>query len=170
MADRASSTVVARRTAAVHGRSRSAHPTTPSGSSSAEGAPRSPLAVRPGEDPWTPQEIEAQRGELAADCARLTSELEAMQHRLEEVMRDGGDGAGDDQADTGAKAYEREQGLTFITGTRDTLFQLEQAMGRLDAGTYGDCDACGQAIGKARLQAFPRATVCVSCKQRQERR
>jgi DnaK suppressor protein len=42
--------------------------------------------------------------------------------------------------------------------------------GRIDAGTYGVCESCGQPIGKARLLAFPRATLCVACKQRQERR
>ena len=44
------------------------------------------------------------------------------------------------------------------------------ALERLETGTYGNCESCGQPIGKARLQAFPRATLCVSCKQREERR
>lgn len=168
MADRASSTVTTRRVPATHGRTRAV----PSPAPAVEPAPDGTrvLAARPGEEPWTAAEVDEARAELAADVARLTSELAAMESRLGEVMRDGGDGAGDDQADTGAKAYEREQGLMFITGTRDTIFQIEQALSRLDAGTYGDCESCGEPIGKARLQAFPRATVCVSCKQRQERR
>src|SRR5664280_2830893 len=41
---------------------------------------------------------------------------------------------------------------------------------QVDAGTYGACESCGRPIAKARLQAFPRATLCVSCKQREERR
>ncbi|MBN9325656.1 MAG: TraR/DksA family transcriptional regulator, partial [Cellulomonas sp.] len=41
---------------------------------------------------------------------------------------------------------------------------------RIAAGTYGACESCGKPIGKARLQAFPRATLCVECKQREERR
>ena len=41
---------------------------------------------------------------------------------------------------------------------------------RIDAGTYGVCGSCGQPIGKARLMAFPRAVLCVRCKQREERR
>jgi len=47
---------------------------------------------------------------------------------------------------------------------------VERALQRLDTGTYGTCENCGNPIGKARLQAFPRATLCVSCKQREERR
>jgi DnaK suppressor protein len=48
--------------------------------------------------------------------------------------------------------------------------QTEHALARIEAGTYGVCESCGKPIGKARLQAFPRATLCVACKQRQERR
>ena len=43
-------------------------------------------------------------------------------------------------------------------------------LARIAAGTFGTCESCGEAIGKARLQAFPRATLCVECKQREERR
>ncbi|MFN8076349.1 MAG: TraR/DksA C4-type zinc finger protein [Kineosporiaceae bacterium] len=172
MADRAASTVAARRAAATHGRTRAGHPpaAAPEPDAAAPATAGRVPAVRPGEEPWTEEEILGIRSELTSDVDRLGHELEAMQARLDEMMRDGGDGAGDDQADTGAKAYEREQGLTFLTGTRATIFQLEQAVARLDDGSFADCDSCGEAIGKARLQAFPRATVCVSCKQRQERR
>ena len=41
---------------------------------------------------------------------------------------------------------------------------------RIDAKTYGNCEDCGAAIGKARLQVFPRATLCMVCKQKEERR
>jgi DnaK suppressor protein len=78
--------------------------------------------------------------------------------------------AGDDQADVGAKTYEREHELSLTYNARDLLAQSEHALGRIEAGTYGSCESCGQPIGKARLQAFPRATQCVSCKQREERR
>jgi DnaK suppressor protein len=49
------------------------------------------------------------------------------------------------------------------------LRQAEHALERLDAGTYGTCENCGNPIGKGRLQAFPRATLCVTCKTKQER-
>ncbi|UWE13688.1 TraR/DksA C4-type zinc finger protein [Actinacidiphila bryophytorum] len=50
------------------------------------------------------------------------------------------------------------------------LVQAEHALQRLDEGTYGLCEVCGNPIGKARMQAFPRATLCLDDKQRQERR
>ena len=78
--------------------------------------------------------------------------------------------AGDDQADVGAKTYEREHELALTHNARELLAQTEHALARIDEGTYGTCESCGEPIGKARLQAFPRAVLCVSCKQREERR
>jgi DnaK suppressor protein len=43
-------------------------------------------------------------------------------------------------------------------------------LARLDAGTYSQCERCGKAIPKARLEAFPSVTLCVTCKQLEERR
>ena len=78
--------------------------------------------------------------------------------------------AGDDEADAGTKTFERELEFALSQNAQDLLDQSERALARIDAGTYGVCESCGQPIGKARLQAFPRATLCVTCKQRQERR
>ncbi|WP_432128698.1 TraR/DksA family transcriptional regulator [Streptomyces sp. bgisy082] len=128
------------------------------------------LAVRPGEDPWTPEEVAEARNGLQAEVLRLRSELAHSQEELTGLMRDSGDGAGDDQADTGTKNITREHELALAANAREMLEQTEHALERLDAGTYGLCEVCGRPIGKARMQAFPRATLCVEDKQRQERR
>ena len=128
------------------------------------------LAVRSGEDPWTADELTALRDELTAEQDRIQRQVALLQSSIADVLRDSGDGAGDDTADTGSKAFEREQEMTLLANTRESLFQTEHALRRIVAGTYGSCESCGEAIGKARLQAFPRATLCVSCKQKQERR
>jgi DnaK suppressor protein len=78
--------------------------------------------------------------------------------------------AGDDTADAGAKTFEREHELALTENARELLAASERALARMDEGTFGVCESCGQPIGKARLQAFPRATLCVTCKQREERR
>ncbi|MFD5872766.1 TraR/DksA family transcriptional regulator [Streptomyces sp. NPDC060322] len=128
------------------------------------------LAVRPGEDPWTPEEVDAARTELTGEVLRLRTELEASGAALAGLMRDSGDGAGDDDADTGTKNITREHELSLAAHAQETLDQTERALARLDAGTYGLCEVCGKPIGKARMQAFPRATLCVEDKQKQERR
>ncbi|MGW1195366.1 TraR/DksA family transcriptional regulator [Streptomyces sp. NPDC002536] len=136
------------------------------GARAAEGV----LAVRPGEEPWTPAEVAEARSELQSEVLRLRGEIAAAGEAITGLMRDSGDGAGDDQADTGTKNIAREHELALAANAREMLQQTEHALERLDAGTYGLCENCGNPIGKARMQAFPRATLCVDCKQRQERR
>lgn len=126
--------------------------------------------VRAGEDPWTDAEALEIASGLVAEVDRLTAELAAADEGLSDLLRNSGDGAGDDQADSGSSALEREHELTLVNNTRDMLAQTNRALARIDAGTFGRCDSCGEAIGKARVQAFPRATLCVACKQREERR
>lgn len=126
--------------------------------------------VRDGETPWSTREIESLADELIVENVRLQAELAIADQELSELLRNSGDGAGDDQADSGSSALEREQELTLVNNTRDLLTQNSRALSRIGAGTYGTCESCGEAIGKARLQAFPRATLCVTCKQREERR
>lgn len=128
------------------------------------------LPVRDGEKPWTAKEVREVGNELIAEIERLQLELAAADAELAELLRNSGDGAGDDQADTGSKALEREQELTLVNNTRDMLEQATHALERLNAGTFGTCESCGGPIGKARVMAFPRATLCVQCKQRAERR
>ncbi|MFF6997102.1 TraR/DksA family transcriptional regulator [Streptomyces sp. NPDC008313] len=128
------------------------------------------LAVRPGEDPWTAPEVAEARAELQSEALRLGTEISSSQEALAGLMRDSGDGAGDDEADTGTKNITREHEMALAANAREMLDQTRRALERLDAGTYGLCENCGNAIGKARMQAFPRATLCVECKQKQERR
>jgi DnaK suppressor protein len=128
------------------------------------------LPVRTGEKPWTETELVKVRKELEAEVAGLRADISRAESQIAERLSDAVGDAGDDQADAGAKTFEREHELAMTQNARDLLAQNEQALARIDAGTYGVCESCGQPIGKARLQAFPRATLCVSCKQREERR
>jgi DnaK suppressor protein len=136
----------------------------------AAGPDAAALPVRPGEDPWTAEELAEVAGTLTAEVARLRAEIAEAEAGIADRLRDSVGDAGDDQADLGAKTFEREQELALAHNARDLLLQNEQALARVAAGTYGTCDSCGEPIGKARLQAFPRATLCVTCKQREERR
>ncbi|MDO8107435.1 TraR/DksA C4-type zinc finger protein [Isoptericola sp. b441] len=126
--------------------------------------------VRDGEDPWTVEEVESLADDLASEISRLTVELSEADAELTSLLRYSGDGAGDDQADSGSSALEREQELTMLNNTKDLLDQNVRALERVGQAGFGTCESCGGAIGKARLQAFPRATFCVTCKAKQERR
>ena len=126
--------------------------------------------VREGERPWTDTEISQVRRQLADEADELRAEIDKAESSIADRLGDSVSDAGDDQADVGAKTYEREHELSLTYNARDLLAQSERALARIEAGTYGSCESCGQPIGKARLKAFPRATLCVSCKQREERR
>jgi RNA polymerase-binding protein DksA len=126
--------------------------------------------VRSDEKPWTSAELKEVRAELKSDAKRLREEIQVAEGDLADLIADAGDGAGDDQADAGSKTFEREQEMSLANNARDMLDQVERALERIAKGTYGVCENCGNPIGKARLQVFPRATLCVSCKQREERR
>ncbi|HTA09252.1 MAG TPA: TraR/DksA family transcriptional regulator [Streptosporangiaceae bacterium] len=128
------------------------------------------LPVRRGEKRWTEAEIAALLDQLASEAAALRADIERAESDIASRLGDAVGDAGDDQADVGAKTFEREHELALTHNARELLAQNERAIARIEAGTYGNCESCGEPIGKARLQAFPRATLCVSCKQREERR
>jgi DnaK suppressor protein len=128
------------------------------------------LPVRPGEEPWTDAELKEARTELEAEAASLRADLDRAASDMAERLGDSVHDAGDDSADAGTKAFEREHELALNQNAQDLLDQAERALARIDAGTYGVCESCGKPIGKARLLAFPRAILCVACKQHEERR
>jgi DnaK suppressor protein len=128
------------------------------------------LAVRSGERPWTEAELAEVRELLDIEAARLREEISDAEDGIAEMLRDSSDTGGEDQADTGSKTFEREHEMSLAASHREILGQTERALARIDDGTYGICERCGNPIGKARLQAFPRATLCMTCKEREERR
>ncbi len=133
-------------------------------------ASASKLVVLEQEDPWTKAELNEVRATLKADVARLTGELVEVEEDLAGMIENSGEGAGNDQADVGSASFERDQEMVIVNNARDMLEQSQHALERIANGTYGQCEICGNPIGKNRLMAFPRATLCLSCKQREERR
>ncbi|MEN9305629.1 MAG: hypothetical protein RLY76_897 [Actinomycetota bacterium] len=123
-----------------------------------------------GEESWNATELKGIRAELAKDLVRLKKELAEIESEMDDLIEASGVGAGDDQADAGAKTFEREHEISLVYNARDMVLQTERALERIDTKTYGRCEDCGNAIGKARLQVFPRATLCMLCKQKEERR
>lgn len=128
------------------------------------------LAVKAGEDEWTAAELDEVLAELHDNRARLVQMLDLQERELDGLMKDAGDGAGQDQADVGATSFERDHELSLMLNEREMLAQVDRALARIEAGTYGVCESCQEPIGKMRVMAFPRATLCLSCKQREERR
>jgi len=134
-----------------------------------KGAP-APLVVNESENPWNAAELKSMKAALLKELVRLKSELVDVEGEMEDLISAAGVGAGDDQADAGTKTFEREHEMSLVYNARDMVLQTERAIERIDTKTYGRCEECSQAIGKERLQVFPRATLCMACKQKEERR
>ena len=129
-----------------------------------------PVLAAAGEAPWSAAELKIVKAEISKDLERLRIELARVEEEMNELISDSGEGAGDDQADSGTKTFEREHEMSLVSNARDMVLQTERALERIENKTYGLCEDCGAAIGKPRLQVFPRATLCMICKQKEERR
>lgn len=66
-------------------------------------------------------------------------------------------------ADSAQVAAEQGENRALVDTLKETLKDVEHALERLDAGTYGQCEGCGQPIGDDRLEAMPASRLCFSC-------
>ncbi len=107
--------------------------------------------------------------------AELRQMLEGGQARLqtmlshEESWANDHMGYGNHMADDGTDAFEQAVDVALQRQVESTLEKVEQALTKLDNGTFGLCEACGARIDRARLEALPRARNCLSCQSRKER-
>jgi DnaK suppressor protein len=107
------------------------------------------------------------REELVEERASLLEQVEDLDAEADvKNWREGG--FDDDPADAGSASFERETAQSLSNHARNLLSQIDDAMRRMDAGTYGTCERCGETIEVARLEALPYATLCLTCKRRDE--
>ena len=73
------------------------------------------------------------------------------------------------QADAGSDAYDRDFALSLLSQEQDALYEIEQALNRIEAGTYGTCEMTGKPIAHPRLEAIPFARYTVECQSQLEK-
>ena len=73
------------------------------------------------------------------------------------------------QADAGSDAYDRDFALSLLSQEQDALYEIDQALKRIDLGTYGICEMSGKPIGHPRLEAIPFARFTVECQSQLEK-
>jgi DnaK suppressor protein len=109
---------------------------------------------------------------LLEERKKLLGQLGYLEKTLNQTQRDS---AGDlsaysfHMADMGTDAMEREKTFLFASAEGRLLYDVDQALRRVYRNEYGTCPTCGKEIGKARLDAIPHATLCVSCQEKQEK-
>ena len=104
---------------------------------------------------------------LKKEKAQLLEKLEQLRTRRQPLAerREGSPfGKREEEAD---EASELEKSLALEKRLGDSLQEVEHALQKYEAGTYGLCDSCGQPIEQARLDALPQASLCLGCKTRQ---
>jgi RNA polymerase-binding protein DksA len=117
-------------------------------------------------------DMENVRDRLVMEHAQALQRLADLTHDFDAVVAASRDTNADDEHDPeGATiAFERSQIEALVRQAEHHLEEIRAASTRLDAGTYGTCEACGAPIGSDRLDARPTARVCILCASPSRRR
>ncbi|CAN5476940.1 TraR/DksA C4-type zinc finger protein [soil metagenome] len=116
--------------------------------------------------------VQRQRDLLATDRAETIARLAGLTGDYDAVVAASRDTNADDEHDPeGATiAFERSQIGALVRQAQRRLVEIDEAVARLDADTYGVCERCGRPIGDARLEARPAARTCIECAAARRRR
>ena len=115
----------------------------------------------------TKAELDTYRELLVSLRSRLNGDVT---HLADEALRStGGEASGSlsnaplHMADLGTDNFEQEFTLSLLQNQEQALDEIREALGRIDRGTFGECEECHQPVPKARLQALPYTRHCVAC-------
>lgn len=111
--------------------------------------------------------VEKYREKLLAERDRIHAEMGQLEQHISYEDTPGGQSELADYdnhpADTGTDTFDREKDLAVRDSYRDIIGRIDEAVGKIERGTYGVCDRCGRDIMIGRLDAIPYAIYCVEC-------
>jgi DnaK suppressor protein len=149
----------------------------------AEPGERTPAADKPPLKIPAPSPVAAKRGALSPFEQRQREKLLALKDTLldsmngvaKDSLRSRAEGSeasafGMHQADAGSDAYDRDFALSLLSQEQDSLYEIDEALKRIENGTYGTCEMSGKAIPHARLEALPFTRYTVECQAELEKR
>ncbi len=116
----------------------------------------------------TNTDLALHRQRLLALRARLLGDMTQMEDNALNKDRTRTTSMPTSMAELGSDNSDQELTLSLLGTDKDALDQIEAAIGRVEAGTYGECDTCGAKIPKSRLDAIPYAAQCVRCASQRE--
>ena len=111
----------------------------------------------------TKRDLQAYRRRLEAELAELRGQRAELEEAAEasQAYATGEVGFDEEYADAGSYTFERERDLSLVDNVKDLIEKVERALGRIDDGSYGRCEACGKPIEAERLDALPYTTLCL---------
>lgn len=126
--------------------------------------PSAPMTTRKS---LTKPQLRKIRAALLDEREQLLAQVKGLDVEADvKYWRDGG--FDDDLADSGSASFERETAQSLSKHARGLLTQIDDAVRRIDGGTYGTCERCGKRIDADRLEALPYAQLCLDCKRHDE--
>jgi RNA polymerase-binding transcription factor DksA len=144
---------------------------------------RTPAADKPSPKIHAPSPAAAKRGALSLFEQRQREKLLALKDTLldsmngvaKDSLRSRAEGSeasafGMHQADAGSDAYDRDFALSLLSQEQDSLYEIDEALKRIENGTYGTCEISGKPIPHARLEALPFTRYTVECQAELEKR
>jgi DnaK suppressor protein len=116
-------------------------------------------------------DVDQARTRLLAERERVLAEVAVLQDDLSHSIEESFDEDGNDShlADSATETVDREIEQSLGDNAEHLLASIDEALGRIDAGTYGSCVRCSEPIGDERLTALPYAAKCIECKRLEER-
>jgi len=119
------------------------------------------------------EQVKQLRQLLITERAKLAGEIKAI---AQETAKSPRDASGDlsaytvHMADMAADTYERELSMNIVSSEQELLYQIDDALKRLDDGSFGVCQQCNQPVSMSRLKAVPYASMCISCQRAKEQK
>ena len=110
---------------------------------------------------------------LITERVKLANEIRSI---AQENLKSPRDASGDlsaytvHMADMAADTYERELSMNIVSSEQEILYQIDDALKRIDDGSYGLCQQCNERITMSRLKAVPYASLCIACQRVKEQK
>lgn len=121
----------------------------------------------------TKVQLKAFKNLLIVERARCAGEIKSLAQDASKSPRDA---SGDlsaytvHMADMSSDTYERELSMNVVSSEQAVLYQIDEALKRIDDGSYGLCESCGKPITMSRLRAVPYASMCITCQRAKEQK
>ncbi|MDE1170453.1 MAG: TraR/DksA C4-type zinc finger protein [Verrucomicrobium sp.] len=131
-------------------------------------AERAPVPIK---QPYNNDFLERQKQRLLELRDHLLNQMQGVAQDTLRVRAEGSEASafGMHQADAGSDAYDKDFALSLLSQEQDALYEIEEALKRIEGRTYGVCEMSNKAIPKVRLEAIPHARFTVECQAQLER-
>ena len=122
---------------------------------------------------FTREQIKHYRQLLITERAKLAGEIRSI---AEETSKSPREASGDlsaytlHMADMAADTFDRELSMDIVSTEQEVLYEIDDALKRLDDGTFGVCQSCSEPITMSRLKAVPYAALCIACQRKKEQK